>query len=101
MIDDREQKAPALTPAHDFDDYSDIARIVYTSPTALGIALVAAQTLWDMTDPSSYYRHLSADPFPGNNEKHVLLAPAKGDYQVSPLTNVTEPPRRLLEHPTR
>ena len=72
----------------DFDEYAEIARIVYTSPTVLGIALVAAQTLWDMTDPSSYYRHLSADPFPGNNEKYVLLAPAKGDYQVSPLTNL-------------
>lgn len=72
----------------DFDGYSSISMSSYKNSTNLAIVLAAAQTLWDMTDPASYYRHLSVDPFPGNEEKHVLLAPAKGDYQVSPLTNL-------------
>lgn len=72
----------------DFDGYAEIARLAYSSTSSLTIAIAAAQTLWDMTDPSTYYRHLEEDPFPGNNKKYVLLAPAKGDFQVSPLTNL-------------
>lgn len=57
-------------------------------PNKIALILAAVQSLWDMTDPASYYKHLSKDPFPGNNPKHVLLQPAKGDHQVSPLTNI-------------
>lgn len=72
----------------DFDLFEGIFQISTPAPSSRAILLAAAQTLWDMTDPASYYRHLEVDPFPGNNPKHVLLVPAKGDFQVSPLTNV-------------
>ncbi len=73
----------------DFDEYFEIALGAYRNdPSAVGIAIGAAQSLWDMTDPASYYKHLSKEPFPGNNKKTVMLTPAKGDHQVSPLTNL-------------
>lgn len=57
-------------------------------PNKIALILAAVQSLWDMTDPASYYKHLSKEPFPGNAPKRVLLQPAKGDHQVSPLTNI-------------
>ncbi len=50
----------------------------------VGIAMV--QMLWDSLDPVSYYRHLSVDPLPGSEASEAILAPAKGDYQVSPMS---------------
>lgn len=72
----------------DFDLYDTMIKSAYKSPLNTAIVLAALQNVWDMADPASYYRHLSADPFPGAPPKHVLLAPALGDYQVSPLTNL-------------
>lgn len=73
----------------DFDQFMAIALIAYNNdPSKVALVLAAIQSLWDMTDPASYYKHLINEPFPGNNEKHVLLQPAKGDHQVSPLTNL-------------
>jgi hypothetical protein len=34
----------------------------------------------------SYYRHITAEPFPNTPVHHVLLAPAKGDWQVAVIT---------------
>jgi hypothetical protein len=50
------------------------------------IALQAVQQLWNQTDPSTYYRHITQEPLPGNGPHTVIAAPAQGDYQVSPLT---------------
>lgn len=72
----------------DFDLYLGILRGQLEDPIDQGIAVTLIQQLWDQTDPASYYKHLSTDPFPGNEPSYVLLAPAKGDYQVSPLTNL-------------
>lgn len=54
--------------------------------TKLGIALAAAQSLWDMVDANSWYIHLEQEPI--DEPKYALLHPARGDYQVSPLTNL-------------
>ncbi len=51
------------------------------------IAASTAQLLWDATDPISYYRHLSDDPFEDTPVHHVLLAPAKADPQVPVTAN--------------
>lgn len=73
----------------DFDQFMAIALMAYDDDASkVAVILAAVQSLWDMTDPASYYKHLSKEPFPGNNEKRVLLQPAKGDHQVSPLTNL-------------
>lgn len=50
------------------------------------VAMIAAQQLWNKTDPVSYYRHISAEPFEDDSPRRVLLTPAKGDPQVSVLT---------------
>lgn len=72
----------------DFDTFNTIVKSSYTTTTNIAMVLAAVQNLWDMSDPSSYVRHLSADPFPGNEPKAALFVPAKGDWQVSPLTNL-------------
>lgn len=73
-----------------FDRYASIAALSYgKDSTKFAIALAAAQSLWDMTDAASWFTHLSKDPIDGEgNEKYVLMHPARGDYQVSTLTNV-------------
>ncbi|MCB9525698.1 MAG: hypothetical protein H6702_20335 [Myxococcales bacterium] len=50
------------------------------------VTLQAIQQLWNKTDPSSYYRHISAEPFEDDAPHAVLAAPAQGDYQVAPIT---------------
>lgn len=50
------------------------------------VVMMAVQQLWNRTDPVSYYRHISAEPFEDDPPRQVLLAPAKGDPQVSVLT---------------
>ncbi len=42
--------------------------------------------LWSHTDPVSYLRRITHDPFAGD-PRRVLLAVAKGDWQVSVMTN--------------
>jgi hypothetical protein len=76
-----------LHRSKDFDPFFAIMRATYPSPIDQAILLSAAQLLWDGTDPVSYYRRLSEDPFPGHPAQHILLAPAKGDYQVAVVQN--------------
>lgn len=72
----------------DFDSFNLLVKGTYKTSTNIAISLTAIQNLWDTSDPNSYYRHLSVDPFEGNDPKAVMLTPAKGDWQVSPLTTL-------------
>ena len=45
------------------------------------------QLLWDATDPVTHYRHISAEPYPGNKPHQVLMGPARGDHQVAVVSN--------------
>lgn len=58
----------------------------YESAADRAIGIGAMQLLWDGTDPISYARHISAEPFDGT-PKSVLMTVAKGDYQVAVVTN--------------
>lgn len=71
----------------DFASYFGLIRGAYTSTQDQAVLLSLTQLNWDATDPVSYYRHITASPFPGNQPHHVLLAPAKGDHQVAVVTN--------------
>jgi len=53
------------------------------------VTLAAAQTLWNLTDPSSYYPHIAVNPLPNTPLHAALLAPAQGDPQVAPVTAET------------
>ncbi len=70
----------------DFAEFFAVLSAVYTAPPDQAVALAAVQLLWDGTDPVSYYRHISAEPFPGRAARAVIAAPAKGDYQVEVAT---------------
>ncbi|MFO0615839.1 MAG: hypothetical protein U0414_24810 [Polyangiaceae bacterium] len=76
-----------LQRSNDFGVFFTVMSLFYPDHRDQQIALGAIQCLWDRTDPVSHYRHISEDPFPGTPSHAVLLAQAKGDWQVAPLTN--------------
>lgn len=76
-----------LQRSTDFLQFSPVVSTAYRHPTSLNIALAAIQLLWDSTDPVSHLRHVTQEPHPGNKPHYVLLAPARGDYQVAVVTN--------------
>ncbi len=76
-----------LQRSHDFDGYFAIVRANYPSSTDQAIALAAVQLLWDGTDPVTYYRHMSLEPFAGTPSHAVVMTPAKGDLQVAVITD--------------
>ena len=71
----------------DFTSYFTFLRMAYRDTQDQAVLLEYTQLQWDGTDPVSYLRHIQAEPFAGNMPHAVLLAPAKGDYQVSVMTN--------------
>lgn len=71
----------------DFDPFLVAMQITYPDSRDRALALSIIQCLWDSADPSSYYRHISQDLFPDTPSHSVLLASAKGDYQVALVSN--------------
>ncbi|MFO0578545.1 MAG: hypothetical protein U1A78_31460 [Polyangia bacterium] len=71
----------------DYNQFGPIVASAYDTPVNQNVALAVIQLLWDSTDPVSLLRHVTAEPFPGNRPHYVLLAPAKGDWQVAVVTN--------------
>ena len=63
--------------------FQSIADVSYPDPVdrVLGIQLI--QLLWDRGENDGYAQHLTDDPYPGIEAKHVLLIEAFGDHQVS------------------
>ncbi len=71
----------------DFAPFFVVMVAAYPESIDRAILLLSGQTLWDQVDPASYYRHMKVAPFPGTPKHDVLLASAKGDWQVALLTN--------------
>lgn len=71
----------------DFEPFFSMLQTAYATSTDHAILLSTVQQIWEMTDPVSYMRHITAEPFANTPNHRVLLAPAKGDYQVSVLSN--------------
>ncbi|MEZ4299910.1 MAG: hypothetical protein R3B70_33485 [Polyangiaceae bacterium] len=76
-----------LQRSSDFGPFFVILGFIYGDARQQQVALSAIQCLWDRTDPVSHYRHISEDPYPGTPKHSVLLASAKGDWQVALITN--------------
>ncbi len=76
-----------LQRSSDFTEFFEIIKMHYLSSRDRLLLLGAIQLLWDQTDPVTWYRHLSVEPLPGNAAHHVVLVPAKGDYQVAVVAN--------------
>lgn len=91
-----------LQRSTDFVQFDPVFSSAYRDPVSQNVAFAAIQLLWDSTDPVSHLRHITAEPFPGNKPHYVLLAPARGDYQVAVVTNEntvrSELGISLLEH---
>lgn len=71
----------------DFTGYAVVMNNSYPNPVDQAVGLEAYQLLWNQTDPVTYLRHITAEPFEGTPVHRALFAPAKGDYQVSVMTN--------------
>jgi len=76
-----------LQRSSDFGVFFVVLSSIYTDPRDQQVLLGAIQGLWDAVDPVSHYRHITEEPFPGTPAHAVLLASAKGDWQVANLTN--------------
>jgi hypothetical protein len=70
-----------------FGPFFAAVSISYPKRMSQAILLQAVQLQWDGADPVTYYRHITAEPFEGNEPHHVLVVPAKGDKQVAVVTN--------------
>ena len=71
----------------DFVPFFELLKLSYPRPMDQALLLGVIQVHWDTVDPVSYYRHLVEEPFANTPAHQVLLTPAKGDWQVSTLTN--------------
>lgn len=71
----------------DFNLYAVVMNVSYPNPADQVVGISALQLLWDQTDPVSYLRHITAEPFANTPKHYALFVPAKGDYQVSVMTN--------------
>lgn len=76
-----------LHRSRDFTGYFEGLRQAYPATADQAVGLAYVQLLWDSTDPVSYLRHIHQEPFPGNMPHEVLIAPARGDWEVAVFTN--------------
>ncbi len=72
-----------------FDLFLSLMDQAYPAPADRLICIAAMQQLWDGTDPVSYAGHIEREPLVADapDDKDVLLALSKGDYQVEVATN--------------
>lgn len=74
-----------LSRSVDFDPFFLIFKEKYLDHREITLLLMVIQTLWDPGEPSGYAHALTEEPLPGTTAKQVLLHPAIGDAQVTPL----------------
>ncbi len=79
--------ATLLHRSHDFTRFFDMLQGNYPSVEDQDVGIAALQLFWDTTDPVSYLRHITAEPFDTASPHYVVLTPAKGDHQVAVFTN--------------
>ena len=69
-----------------FDDFNDFMTLTYRSSADRNLNIAAMSLMWSTTEPVSFLRHIRSEPFDGQ-PRDVLLAVAKGDWQVATITN--------------
>ena len=74
-----------LNRSADFKPFFFLLGTVYQTSPDVQLALGLVQMLWDRTEPGGYMAYLSSDMLPGTPKHDVLLHPAIGDHQVTPL----------------
>jgi hypothetical protein len=76
-----------LHRSKDFERFFMLLQSEYPNVEDQAIGIAALQLLWDFTDPVSYWRHITAEPFDPASPHYVIATPAKGDHQVAVITN--------------
>jgi hypothetical protein len=78
--------ATLLSRSVNFNVFFDVLKFAYPGDANVATLIAAAQLLWDRSDPVSYLGRL-LEGEGGFTPKQALFLVAKGDYQVSVLTN--------------
>ena len=76
-----------LSRSKNFDSFYTILDVSYESRLDQAVGILLIHSLWEHTDSVTWFRRLEKDPLPNTPPSQVLLAPAKGDHQVSAMTN--------------
>lgn len=69
-----------------FDHFNEAMALWYQSAVDRNINVAIMSLMWSTTEPISFARHINHEPF-DEDPRDVLLAVAKGDYQVATITN--------------
>lgn len=67
----------------DFDEFFPAVEASYPDELDQTLALDLLEQLWQRGENAGYVQHLTEDPYPGVDAKHVLLLEAFGDHQVA------------------
>ncbi|MGN6695175.1 MAG: hypothetical protein ACTHN0_13450, partial [Aquihabitans sp.] len=67
----------------DFDEFFPAVEASYPDELDQTIVLELLEQLWQRGENAGYVQHLTEDPYPGVEAKHVLLLEAFGDHQVA------------------
>lgn len=67
----------------DFDEFFPAVEASYPDELDQALVLDLLEQLWQRGENAGYAQHLTADPYPGVEAKHVLLLEAFGDHQVA------------------
>lgn len=78
--------AVMMDRSRNFAPFFAILASAYPSRNDQLLISAVTQLLWDATEGTSYWRHVSAEPIDGDGPDQVLVDVARGDYQVSLLT---------------
>ena len=74
-----------LNRSADFKPFFFLLGTVYDQSADVQIALGLVQLLWDKTEPAGYMTYITDDTLPGTPKHQILIHPALGDHQVTPL----------------
>ena len=72
-----------LPRSSDWPQFATVFDQAYPDPADRLLAMQLIQLLWDRGENNGYAQHLTSDPYPGIQEKQVLLVEAFGDHQVA------------------
>jgi hypothetical protein len=86
-----------LHRSSDWPQFQAVFDAAYTTAADRLMALQLIQLLWDRGENNGYAQHVTGDPYPGIEEKDVLLIEAFGDHQVANVS--TEVLARTMDVP--
>ncbi|CAN5458126.1 hypothetical protein BH10ACT2_BH10ACT2_03900 [soil metagenome] len=72
-----------LSRSSQWPKFQAVSDVAYTDPIGRVLGIQLIQLLWDRGENDGYAQHLTNDPYPGIEAKHLLLIGAFGDHQVA------------------